>query len=130
MDLDTVDGHQNYEHDGPGQKVDNVANGRGQRIEQSREVDFRDEVLIANQARARGSPTPGKEQVDQDGAVGEDRVRMSVRGHSGEIGEEKYEDSSREKRLENEPGGAEDGLFVADSDVAHCEHPAQLAELP
>ena len=66
----------------------------------------------------------------QQRGVAEDGVRNAVGGHLRELAEEDAEGDHHQERLDERPGGAKDGLLVADGDVAPSEQVRQLTVVP
>ena len=93
--------------------------------DQAREIDFRDQVRVADEAGGRPGEAVGEESrrqaADQDGYF----------SPSGDLGDlRRTEHSSGGQGLEDRPCDAEHRLFVAHLDVTPDEEVEELAELP
>ena len=82
-------------------------------------------TLLAAEAMALLKKVHGSRPAKANSGYG-----MAAGGHFGHAAEEDAEDDHLRERLQHGPGGAEDGLLVADFDVAPDEEIEQLAIAP
>ena len=118
-----------HEDEGHGE-VDEAGQDRRHRHDEPGEVDFGDEPLLGDEAVAGlgegvGKQLPG-EQPDQH----EQGIGLAVGGQVAEFAEEDGEDGHGGERLNDGPGDAEGGLFVAELDVAEGQEVEQFAVAP
>jgi hypothetical protein len=116
--FDAVDGGDHEEDDEADGEVHQARNNGGKREDEAWEIHLGDDALIvhddAGAALKRGGEVgPGDERREIKNGIGE-----AIGRELGETAEEKSEDAHGHERLENDPGDADNGLLVADLDVA------------
>ncbi len=127
---DAVNGSENGEdHEADGE-VHQAGKRGGNGKNEAREINFGDEGLavhddVGGHLQGVGEVGPGDESGEIKDGIGE-----AVRGELGEAAEKEGEDEHVEDGLENDPKDADDGLFVADFDVAPDEEVEKLAVGP
>jgi hypothetical protein len=117
------------DHEADGEVHQAGKSGRNGKNE-AREIDFGDEALVVNDdvgghLEGVGEIGPGDESGEVEDGIGE-----AVGGELGEVAEEESEDEHVEDGLEDDPEDADDGLFVADLDVAPDEKVEEFAVGP
>ena len=127
MPYHAITSEEQHERD---REVHEPGEHRRERDREPREVDLRDQVPAADDARGRFVEAEGKEGPRHEAREIEDRVREPVRRHPGEPPEEQAEDEHGEQRLQHGPRHAERRLLVPDLDVTPDEEEQQLAIVP
>src|SRR5262249_22946955 len=124
------DHHRGQETDGD-QEIDQAGHDGAGRDDQAREIDFGDQVGVADQAVAGFGERGGEELPGQQSGEHEQRVwDVGGRRQLGDFAEHEREHDHRDERPDQGPGDADDSLFVADEDVAPGEEIEQLAVPP
>src|SRR5216683_3071888 len=118
---------ENHEADG---EVHQAGKSGGNGKNEAREINFGDEGLavhddVGGHLEGVGEVGPGDESGEIKNGIGE-----AVGRELGEAAEKEGEDEHVEDGLENDPQDADDGLFVADFDVAPDEEVKELAVGP
>ena len=113
-------------------EVDEPAEHGRDRDHQAREVDLGQQVGVADEADAGTREGAGEELPWQQPGEAEDRVGHIGRGalDAERPVEDDGEDDHRQKRLQDRPRNAHDGLLVAHEDVAPGEEVEQLTVGP
>jgi len=111
-------------------EVDEAGKSGGDGENQAREIDFGDEALVVDdnvggELEGVGEVGPGNES----GEI-ENRIRQSLGWEFGEAAKKESEDEHGENGLENDPEDADDGLLVADLNVAPDEEVEELTVGP
>ncbi len=113
------------------QKVDQADDDRAGGEHQAGEIDLLDHVLGADQGHGAGLQAGVKEHPGElADEIEEKRGLDAVGAGSGEAAEDDGAQDGEDQGLDERPGGAEDGLLVADLDIAIGEDPEELAEAP
>ena len=81
---------------------------------------------LAGRGERRGEEHPGEHGGEDHEGIG----RGAFGGQPGHLAEDHGHDDHRQERLDDGPGDADDGLLVADGDVAPGEDVEQLAVAP
>src|SRR6185369_9312056 len=103
---------------------------RRNRHDQTRKVDFSNQVLIADQTIARGSQRVRKDLPRKQRAKSKHRIGNAVGRHACEPSKEHTENDHHEQRLNDGPRRAQSGLLVVHFEVAPSEEIKQLAIVP
>src|SRR5262249_32026661 len=121
---------KNNENDEADGEVDESGEDGRKGEDEAREIDFGDDALIVDDDVGSGLQGGGEiDPGDERGKV-EDGIGKASGRKLGETSEEKSEHDHGEKRLKHDPGDADDGLLVADFDVAPDEEVEELAVAP
>ncbi len=117
--------------DGAGEaEIDDGGSDGGEGDGEAREVDFGDEAFGADDGVSGGGDGGGEEGPGEEAGVDEDGVGDATGFHFGHPAKEDGEDDHVHEGLEDGPGGAEEGLFVADFDIAPDEEEEEFAVFP
>src|SRR5690606_916114 len=124
---DSERGEKNEEEREGDEEVDQFRENRGERNDESRKIDFLNHSGIDDETGAGVGHRIGKVGPGDEGDEGENRVGNAVGRNAGEASENDRENDHRENRLDDRPADSEDGLGVADFDVAPDEEVKQVA---
>src|SRR5207249_1210752 len=109
---------KNGEADG---EVDESGEDGGDGKNETRKIDFGDDALVVDDDVGSGLESGGEiDPRDESGEI-EDGIGKAGGGELGEASEEKSEYEHGEERLKDDPSDANDGLLVANLDVAPDE---------
>ncbi len=128
--VDLVDRQQHRDQEQRHGQVHEHGIDLGQREDHAWEVDFLDHVLVGDHAAgglgeglAEGGPGEHAGEGDEEG-------RQAGGGQLSHDAEDEGEDARAHEGLDDDPGGAEEGLLVAELDIAEGEGGEQVAEVP
>ena len=97
----------------------------------AREIDFADEIGVADNAVRCFAQNCREQKPRQHARKDHDRIgRGALARQVGEPAEHDRKHHHREKRANNRPGDADDGLLVADRDIAPSEDREQARDRP
>lgn len=124
-----IPGHENKQQEEGNHEVDESCDAGGDGHDKAREINFGDEILIVDEAVAGVGERSGKQQPANRAAEIE-YGRLDTVGGEAIVGEEQRENDHLGKWLNDSPQNSEDGLFVADLNVAFGENPEEFAVVP
>lgn len=124
------DHHSGHDDHGDGE-IDKTGDDRAGGNDEPGKVDFRDEVGVGDETVARlaegiGEELPGQHAGHDEERIGDGRVGVEL----GNAAEDDGENHHSEEGADDSPGDTDDGLFIADEDVAPGEEIEELAKAP
>lgn len=125
-----VPGHDGDEEGEVDEHVDEADGERRDGDDEAREVDFADQVGVADDAGAGGFEGRGEELPGEEAAEDDDGVGGTLAGELGEASEDDGEDEGGDHGAQRAPQNAEYGLLVAYGEVAPGEDEDEFAVLP
>jgi len=128
---EVVPEHKPAHEDQCNKEIDEAGNHRAGGDNQSWEIDFGNEVGIADKAVARFAQRRGKELPGEHGAhhqqgVGDGDGRWEM----GEASKDQSKNYRGDERSDDSPGDANDRLFVADQNIAPGQEVEEFAVTP
>src|SRR5262249_41048584 len=103
-------------------EIDEGDDTSGGRYDQTRKIDFVDQVRVADKARRCFADDAREQKPGEHAGEHEYGVRhISVARQFGDLAEYDSEDDHRQKRTHDCPGYADDRLLVAHGDVSPSE---------
>ena len=126
-----IPGHDEHQDDGGEEEIDEGDDELAEGDHEAGEVDFGDDVGVVEEAEADAAESVAEELPGEDGGVEEDGVGDAGDARDVEDGlEDEDAGDHGEEGTENAPGEADDGLLVADDDVAADHEAEEFAAAP